>query len=217
MKEKEIKLNLGCGPTGISGWLNYDWGALPLLSKLPVLQKILGRFGVIPKDYIVSWPSVKLVNIKNKFPLRDNVISHIYCSHILEHFEIWETIKILKECYRVLKPGGAIRVIVPDLEKLINIYKSKGEGARAGKELCNMWWGFEKDIEPESFLQKMTRAQTREHQWGYDREELEHVMEEAGFSTTKRVSIYEGVTPDIEKLDRPFYELTSIFMEGFKK
>lgn len=215
--EKEIKLNLGSGPTGINGWLNYDWGVLPLLSKFPKIQKIIGKLGVIPKEYIVSWPKIKLVNIKKKLPLADNSVSYIYCSHVFEHFELWQTISILKECYRVLLPGGIIRVIVPDLKKLISIYESKGSGVRAGRDMANMWWGFEKDKEPKTFLQRLGRCQTREHQWSYDKEELEYVIGKAGFKDIKEVSIFEGRVPDIEKLDQPYYQQTSVFMEGVKR
>jgi len=61
-------------------------------------------------------------NLLKPLPWNENSVDVIYSSHTLEHFTREEGILLLKECYRVLKPGGIIRVIVPDLRCYIHNY-----------------------------------------------------------------------------------------------
>lgn len=61
------------------------------------------------------------------FPLkfRTNTFDLVYASHILEHFNKFDTQNVLKEWVRVLKPGGIIRLSVPSIENLIEIYNNR--------------------------------------------------------------------------------------------
>src|SRR3990167_10543436 len=87
---KKVKLNLGSGPTGINGWINYDSGVLPMLSKVPAIRHLICSFGLLPKNYDVVWPEIQLVDIRNKFPLEDSSVDYIFCSQVLEHFDKYE-------------------------------------------------------------------------------------------------------------------------------
>ena len=62
---------------------------------------------------------------KEPFPFEDNTISIIFTSHMLEHMNNESGINIVNESYRVLKPGGILRVVVPDLEKALLAYEVK--------------------------------------------------------------------------------------------
>jgi predicted SAM-dependent methyltransferase len=52
----------------------------------------------------------------------DNYFDLVYHSHVLEHFSKPELLAFIRECYRVLVPGGHMRVVVPDLEVLAKLY-----------------------------------------------------------------------------------------------
>ena len=54
---------------------------------------------------------------------KDNSVDLIYASHCLEHFSHLRVSQVLTEWYRTLKPGGILRLSVPDFDLLINIYK----------------------------------------------------------------------------------------------
>jgi SAM-dependent methyltransferase len=55
-------------------------------------------------------------------PLADKTVNAIYASHVFEHISIYRCPRVLAECYRVLMPGGTIRIIVPDVATSIAHY-----------------------------------------------------------------------------------------------
>ena len=211
-----MKLNLGCGPSGLNTWINYDWGILALLSKFPFLRKFLIFFKVYPKDYDLPWPKIKLVDIRKKLPLEEKSVKYIYCSHVIEHFEFWQALLILKECRRVIENDGLIRIIVPDIEKLIGIYRRnlEKEFPRPAQQFCRYWWGYDKDKIPENFWEKINRIFIRDHKWHYDQKEMVFILKQAGFSKIKILSFQEGKTPDIDKLDLPEQQNHSLYIEA---
>jgi len=89
-------LNVGCGGRFHPDWTNVDLKAVS--------------------------PLVIEYNILKNLPFEDNVFDVVYHSHILEHLSRSAGEKLLRECVRVLKPGGIIRVVVPDLAYSCQLY-----------------------------------------------------------------------------------------------
>lgn len=89
-------LHLGSGPKYLRGFVNIDGN---LFNKLDV------------------W-----LDIRNGLPFSSNSIDSIYSTHMFEHFYPDELKLLLSECLRVLKPGGGVRLIVPNLESAIAAY-----------------------------------------------------------------------------------------------
>ena len=69
-------------------------------------------------------PFVKAVDIRKGISYPDQTFSVVYHSHLLEHLPKRAALGFLQECYRVLVPGGVIRVVVPDLEQIVRTYLS---------------------------------------------------------------------------------------------
>ena len=90
------RLNLGSGRSSLSGWINCDLN--PFAS-----------------------PDI-WVDLRDRWPLRDESVEAIYIRHCLEHFDESDGLRILKQCGRVLRTGGAIRIGVPSLESAITEY-----------------------------------------------------------------------------------------------
>lgn len=65
-------------------------------------------------------------DVSNLFMIRDQTVSEIYASHILEHFGHVKTVSVLKEWNRVLMPGGKAYISVPDFEAMIKLYQLHG-------------------------------------------------------------------------------------------
>ena len=89
-------INLACGQTFHSNWINLDQSA--------------------------SSEEVKFHDLRTPLPFPDNYADAIYCSHFLEHLDVKKGDKFLSECLRCLKPGGVLRVVVPDFERMAKDY-----------------------------------------------------------------------------------------------
>jgi len=74
-------------------------------------------------DFTSHSPSIKKADILNGLPYKDNSFDVIYSSHFIEHIPIEQIESFLDDVYRILRPGGIIRLVTPDLEFLINEYK----------------------------------------------------------------------------------------------
>ena len=96
--DNSVNLHLGCGYVNHPSFINID---------------------ALPAPHIHY-----LRSIDNLSPFQDNTIDLVYASHCLEHFPYREVPKVLSEWYRVLKPGGILRISVPDFDKITEIYLS---------------------------------------------------------------------------------------------
>lgn len=100
------RVNLGCGSRFEPSWINIDMIAT-------------GK-GVIAHD------------LAKGIPLPDATCEVVYHSHLLEHIPRESVAAFLSECYRVLEPGGTLRVAVPDLERICRTYLEKLDLAVGG-------------------------------------------------------------------------------------
>ena len=89
-------LNLGCGDRYHPDWTNIN--------------------------FISTGEGVIAHNLKQGIPFPDESFDVVYHSHVLEHFSKKEAEPFIKECYRVLRPQGVLRVVVPDLEEIVRMY-----------------------------------------------------------------------------------------------
>lgn len=96
-----VLVNIACGNSYVDGWLNLDYA--------PVSA------------------AVKQANLLGRLPLEDDVAEVVYSSHFLEHIPRRRVPGFLAECFRVLKPGGRIRLVLPDLEELCREYLRQRE------------------------------------------------------------------------------------------
>ena len=78
-------------------------------------------------DYQPVHPSIQKANLLEKLPFADNSCDVVYSSHFLEHIPKSKVPLFLKECYRILKSGGEIRLVLPDLENICKEYLSSRE------------------------------------------------------------------------------------------
>lgn len=112
MTTTDVYLNLGCGSRVLSGWKNIDFVALV--------------------------PGVVQYDLRNGIPMPDHSTAVVYHSHVLEHFSKEHGSSFIGECFRVLKPGGIIRVVVPDLEQLARNYlEALGQAEKRQDELAD--------------------------------------------------------------------------------
>lgn len=89
-------LNLGCGHCYHKEWTNVDFVSI--------------------NEFVLAH------NLLKGVPFENESFSVVYHSHVLEHFSKSDGHSFLDECYRVLKKEGIIRVVIPDLEKIVRNY-----------------------------------------------------------------------------------------------
>lgn len=90
------KLHIGCGPFVMAGWLNVDLEC--------------------------NHPEIRYMNAGRAYPFPDNSFDYIFSEHLFEHLSIVEQTVMLKECCRILKPGGRMRLAMPNLHFLMDLY-----------------------------------------------------------------------------------------------
>lgn len=113
MAQGKILLNLGCGTTAPANWMNCDSSLHAQISKIPFMHSVFRVAGLVGG---AEWPkNIDYVSLNNPFPWADSSIDCVYASHVLEHLRVKTANNFLKESYRVLKPGGTLRIVVPDL------------------------------------------------------------------------------------------------------
>jgi predicted SAM-dependent methyltransferase len=144
-----LMVNIGCGNEPFTGWVNLD---------------------LDPKARAdIVW------DITDGLPFGNGTCSFIYSEHFVEHIPVREGVRFMKECRRVLRDGGVVRIAMPSVAEPIRQYH---ENDWAGKP-----W-----MEKYGYTWIKTRAEFiniafREwgHQWLYDFEELDRRLREAGF------------------------------------
>jgi predicted SAM-dependent methyltransferase len=187
-KSKKVLLNIGCGPFGKENWINID---------------------------LFPHPNLTLrYDSRKKLPLDNNSCQGIHVEHFFEHLNPSDEVPaFLKECYRCMQNDAVLRIIVPDLELYIKAYLADGW------KLFNQV-GCGTDKPQEVFKTKMDAlnhvfVQGWEHYGGYDSENLELVIREAGFTRVKRVSWRSGDFP-FECIDREQHRPYSLYFEAQK-
>ncbi len=73
-------------------------------------------------DLASNDPRVMMHDVTRGIPFSENQFDVVYHSHILEHLKPELGEQLIAECYRVMKPNGILRIVVPDLEKIAELY-----------------------------------------------------------------------------------------------
>jgi len=95
-----LQFHLGSGGTPKSGWVNVD---------------LVGD----PVD--LAW------NCERRLPFSDATVDALFHEHLLEHLPLKGGLDLSIECYRLLKPGGILRVGVPDVARLLRSWLDQSD------------------------------------------------------------------------------------------
>ncbi len=130
-----LRINIGCGQTPTPGWRNFDNSIALRIPKLPFLPELLLKLRLIgqPQYQFVRFAQenqIEYGDVARGLPLQDGTVEILYSSHMLEHLDRNEADRFLREAFRLLCPGGIIRIAVPDLKKQIEQYDQSGDADR---------------------------------------------------------------------------------------
>lgn len=178
----EVKrLNWGCGGAGEPGWINSDIKEGPRID--------------VPGDVLAG------------LPLEDDTFDYVVSIHALPELPLSAQVPALTELRRVLKPGGVLRLALPDLLKGVDAYRRgdhdyflvPDEDAEAlGAKLITqlLWYGYSKTLFVPDFVEEMLRR--------------------AGFDDVRHVAYRETTTEHAGITELDNREAESLFVEAVK-
>jgi SAM-dependent methyltransferase len=240
-------LNLACGTRMHREWNNLDFSPYARLARRPVLAWMLKTSGFLSPERrgrldevdpeIISW------DLRKGIPFPSETFDVVYHSHFLEHIDRENALGLLQQCHRVLKTGGILRVVVPDLEWLVNEYVSslqhrKQKNDTAIDEHQNAIAAlFDQMVRREPsgtiqqrpavrFVERLIRGDAERagelHRWMYDQFSLRDLLYKGGFGSIQRhfansssIPGWSGFYLD-NNTDGSAYKPESLYMEGVK-
>jgi predicted SAM-dependent methyltransferase len=155
-----MRLNLGCGAFPLEGFTSIDAD--------PAVQP----------DVVATVPPL---------PYPDGAVAEIYMGHLLEHFDYEDGQALLRECYRVLMPGGRLGVVVPDTRAIMRLWLA-GVGSRW--EYPAGHWRCVDDLDEVCAMFLYSTVQPSHHQWSYDLGTLARALARAGLQPVAEIDRY---------------------------
>jgi len=156
------------------------------------------------------------VDLRRPIPLEDNTCALLFTEHFVEHLSYPEGAEMFfRECYRVIEPGGQLKVSVPDTEWPLREY---GTGQRDYLETCDQRNFHPPECETEMehinyHFRQRKRGQSysgfERHRFAYDFETMAKVIRAGGFETVDRRSFEP-------ELDSEHREIGSLFVVAVK-
>ena len=156
------RLNLGSGlfPLRGGGWCNVDAD--------PATEP----------DWVARVPPIDRT---------DESVAEVYMGHLLEHLDPVEADFLLRECYRVLVPGGRLGVVVPDTRWVLERHLAQ-DHTRVEVPQGRFWELDDLDAVCGLFL--YSTFQSTPHRWSYDDQTLRRALLRAGFAVAGRIDPY---------------------------
>ncbi len=197
-KKEGLKLNLGAGKNPIQGWINAD---------------------LEPKDW-----SVLYIDVTKKLPFKDSSLDYIVSEHLIEHLSKEEGLAFLKECRRVIKKGGKIRLSSPDLIFISSLYKGDKKSKYYIKKITDRFLNDScgRDYRPVFVINNAF------YNWGhkflYDEKLLIETFKKAGFKKIKKQDYGKSQDKNLDGIeshekgvgDVKVCQMESIVLEGTK-
>jgi predicted SAM-dependent methyltransferase len=181
------KLHLGCGGNLLPGWFNTD---------------------LLPNS-----SNVAALDVTKPFPFPSGSVEEIFSEHMIEHIDYTDAIGMLKECYRVLQPGGKIRVSTPNLAFLVELYEPKTELQKRYIE-----WSSETFIrwapKPSSAFVINNFVRDWGHKFIFDDSTLREALATAGFVEIKSRPL--GPLENESRMPDGFLQLETLTLEAIK-
>jgi predicted SAM-dependent methyltransferase len=183
-------------------------------------QHYLRERGWTDCDLNPQAPHVVRVDARHRLPFDDESCTHVFHAHLLEHMSFREGCLFLGECFRVLRPGGRLRVTTPDLASLADMVLAPAAYQR--------YFDYQHKVDPTNVpfptvahvVNNFVRA------WGHTfihtEASLQTAMLAAGFRDLESFDCLESRDQDLQGLENVgrmpegFYQLESQVFEGVR-
>jgi predicted SAM-dependent methyltransferase len=180
--KKSEYLDIGCGPNINNNFVNLEYSWSPKID--------------------VCWDLTK-----KELPFSSNSFKGVFTEHCFEHIPFDDFKKNMKEIYRILKPNGTLRLVMPDGEIYLDIYHKRKNGSN------------EKMPFEEGYISPMHRIngifRNHGHQFIYDFETVKIILQEAGFKEITKAQFRIGRDNTLLR-DTEFRADESLYVEAIK-
>ncbi len=178
-------LNVGCGQHPQPGFVNLDYNWAPGIE--------------------VCW------DLERAIPFLNESFEGVFSEHCLEHLPLATCRRVLGEIYRLLKPGGIARIVLPDAGLYLDLYQTRKAGHK-GK------FPFESNdpsqpATPMAFVNQVFRDHG--HLYAYDFETLKTLLEETGFKSVEQTTFGLGKLSALV-VDNEWRKSESLYVEAMK-
>ncbi|MBF0399295.1 MAG: methyltransferase domain-containing protein [Magnetococcales bacterium] len=205
------QLHLGCGRFAPDGWLNTDGSWHVWLARWPLMRRVATWTRMLPQEHSAQpWPdSIMHLDLRRPLPFPDDSFTAVYASHLLEHLYRSEALALLQELWRCCRPGGIVRMAVPDLAYYVACYQRGVVSPRAAGHspadtlmhrlllqpatpLTSRFW-------PRKLYHLLLDYNS--HKWCYDRDSLLALFREAGFAQPEERAVLDSRIPAIDRIE----------------
>jgi predicted SAM-dependent methyltransferase len=168
------KLHIGCGPQILKGWVNID---------------------------NASYPGVdQVLDVTAGLPFEN--ASFVFAEHFIEHLSYQHAASLLRECRRVLRDDGVLRLSTPNLDWVWITHYRPGMSEQEQVQAC---FGINRAFRGWG------------HQFLYNERTLTLTLQEAGFASVQRVEYGQSAHKELRGLERhelspPYGSLSSILI-----
>ena len=173
-KASPKKLQVGAGNINLPGWLNTD---------------LEPRAGQIYLDAAAT------------FPFRDGSFKYVYAEQLIEHLTFEQGQTFLKESFRVLEPGGKLRLATPNLLQIVKLFDPNKT------EFQKKFMAYQIRVNKVSTLPTPEAANLNlfvrawGHQFLYDPQSLHAALTAAGFKDIRDVHLGESDDPELKNVE----------------
>lgn len=188
----------GCGLSAPDSWRNFDASPTLWLQRAPIIS-ILGKQ---LKPRFAN--NIEYGDVTSRLPVPEGSCRMVYCSHVLEHLALEDFRAALAETYRILKPGGVFRLVVPDLSLMVERYSKNPDAGAAPRLMRETILGHE--TSPKTLLETIRAAfGNSAHKWMWDYASLSKELADVGFENIRRAQFSDNPEPklaDVESIER---------------
>ena len=169
------KLQIGAGPSRLVGWLNTD------------IERMEGLL---------------YLDASQPFPLEDGSFHYVFSEHVIEHLSYDDGLKMLSESYRILAPGGKVRIATPNLLRFVGLFdEHKSDAARNYLQGKLAWHGWPTHPRAECIILNF-QLSSFGHRFVYDPETLKSAMLRTGFRSIQEYRGGESDDPNLQGVER---------------
>lgn len=195
-----VCVNFGCGTSSPSGWLNYDSSPVLFMQRIPFFSFFFNR--LLSPRYP---PNIQYGNILKGLNIPPSSVDFVYSSHVIEHLTFSQSLICFNKVYKMLKPGGVFRAVMPDLTTSINTYINSTSATPSVDFMKETLLGQSSTpVSPRQYLSNIFSSPS--HKWLWDYKSVSHYLHCSGFSSVRPAvfndSSYSDVFSQVESPSR---------------